>query len=191
MYFSKFMYFCLNLCFLNVCCCGIPTILFVVVSSLILKLFISNMFPLLFYTQPLFFLSPLRVPWAPVASQSFLYIWSVVTFVSFQSFLAHFFFFSWMTSCQVLIFIAACLQKCIFVSVPVLAFAYSLKPKSKVLLSFFHAFIYCYIYWVSVSFVILMFQSVPWVSVVTAGPVVLYKHKNVNCTTEADIVLLC
>lgn len=186
--FNVFLY--LNLCFLNVWCCGIPAIFFVVVSSLILKLFISNMFPLLFYTQPLFFLSPLHATWAPIASQSFLYIWSVVTFVSFQS-SCNIFPFFWMTSCQVLIFIAACLQKCIFISVPVLAFAYSLKPTGKVLLSFFHAFIYCYVYWVSVSFVILMFQSVPWVSVVTAGPVALYKHKNVNCTTEADIVLLC
>lgn len=85
--FNVFLY--LNLCFLNVWCCGIPAIFFVVVSSLILKLFISNMFPLLFYTQPLFFLSPLHATWAPIASQSFLYIWSVVTFVSFQSFLQH------------------------------------------------------------------------------------------------------
>lgn len=87
--FNVFLY--LNLCFLNVWCCGIPAIFFIVVSSLILKLFISNMFPLLFYTQPLFFLSPLHATWAPIASQSFLYIWSVVTFVSFQSFLQHIF----------------------------------------------------------------------------------------------------
>lgn len=186
--FNVFLY--LNLCFLNVWCCGIPAIFFVVVSSLILKLFISNMFPLLFYTQPLFFLSPLHATWAPIASQSFLYIWSVVTFVSFQSFLQHI---------SLLLddllpgphFYSSMSTEMHFISVPVLAFAYSLKPTGKVLLSFFHAFIYCYVYWVSVSFVILMFQSVPWVSVVTAGPVALYKHKNVNCTTEADIVLLC